>query len=104
MSVAGNLHSTGAQRHNLGLGDATLGEKSLMKARGSPLPSWASVSISRSLQVLAVVAVLLIVGGTTHRLLETRALIIGDTEQELSRLDMVFAEQTGRAIEGVDLS
>ena len=70
-----------------------------MKTSGSPLPSGASVSISRSLQVLAALAVLLIVGGTTHRLLATRALIIGDTAQELSRLDMVFAEQTGRAIE-----
>jgi hypothetical protein len=74
-----------------------------MKARGSPALSWLPFSISRSLEVLAVVAVLLIVGGTVHRLLATRALIIGDTEQQLSRLDMVFAEQTGRAIEGVDL-
>jgi signal transduction histidine kinase len=30
-------------------------------------------------------------------------LIIADTEQQMSRLDMVFAEQTGRAVEGVGL-
>ena len=67
-------------------------------------PQWRGrFSISQWLEVLAVVAVLLIVGGTAHRLLASRALIIADTERQMSRLDMVFAEQTGRAVETVDL-
>ena len=75
-----------------------------MKTSGSPLPGWAAVSISRSLQVLAVVALLLIAGEQiTHRLLASRALIMSDTERQMSRLDMVFAEQTGRAVETIDL-
>ena len=74
-----------------------------MKARGSPAPRWLPFSISRSLEVLAVVALLLIAGGTTHRLLASRALIMSDTERQMSRLDMVFAEQTGRAVETIDL-
>ncbi|HEV2300510.1 MAG TPA: ATP-binding protein, partial [Stellaceae bacterium] len=41
------------------------------------------------------------VGGTTHRLLTTRAAIIANAEQQMARLDMVFAEQTGRAVETV---
>lgn len=61
------------------------------------------LSVARSLQALAVLAVLLIVAGTTHRLIASRELIIADTEQQMSRLDMVFAEQTGRAVEGVGL-
>jgi signal transduction histidine kinase/CheY-like chemotaxis protein len=73
-----------------------------MNTSGSP-PGWAAVSISRSLEVLAVVALLLIAGGTTHRLLASRALIMSDTERQMSRLDMVFAEQTGRAVETVNL-
>jgi hypothetical protein len=74
-----------------------------MKASGSPSPSWAPVSISRSLEVLAAIVVVLIVAATAHQLLASRAMIISNTEQQMSRLDMVFAEQTGRAIEGVDL-
>ena len=57
---------------------------------------------ARSLQALAVVVVLLIVGATAHQLLTGRALIIADTERQMARLDMVFAEQTGRAVETVD--
>ena len=59
-------------------------------------------SIARSLQALAVVVVLLILGATVHQLVTGRALIISDTERQMARLDMVFAEQTGRAVETVD--
>jgi hypothetical protein len=54
------------------------------------------------LQVLAVFVLLLIVGATAQQLLRARSAIITDTERQMSRLDMVFAEQTGRAVETVD--
>ena len=65
--------------------------------RRSRLPS-----VSRSLQVLAVVVLVVIVGATAQQLLTVRSAIISDTERQMSRLDMVFAEQTGRAVETVD--
>ena len=65
--------------------------------RRSRLPS-----VSRSLQVLAIVVLVVIVGATAHQLLTVRSAIISDTERQMSRLDMVFAEQTGRAVETVD--
>ena len=61
-----------------------------------------TLSISRSLQALAVVVVVLIVAATVHQLLTGRAAILADTEHQMARLDMVFAEQTGRAVETVD--
>ena len=61
-----------------------------------------TLSISRSLQTLAVVVVVMIVAATVHQLLTGRAAILADTEHQMSRLDMVFAEQTGRAVETVD--
>ncbi len=68
-----------------------------------PARRWGGpLSVSRSLQALAVVVVALIVGATVHQLLSGRAAIIADTEREMARLDMVFAEQTGRAVETVD--
>src|SRR5580658_5406985 len=60
-----------------------------------------TLSISRSLQALAVVVVVLIVAATVHQLLTGRAAILADTEHQMARLDMVFAEQTGRAVETV---
>jgi hypothetical protein len=59
-------------------------------------------SVSRSLQVLAVAVLVLIVGATTEQLLKMRSAIVENTMSQMSRLDMVFAEQTGRAVETVD--
>jgi signal transduction histidine kinase/CheY-like chemotaxis protein len=71
-----------------------------------PGGTWArwrnSISVSRSLEALAVIIVLVIAAATAHRLMTNRALIMSDTERQISRLDMVFAEQTGRAVETVD--
>ncbi len=58
--------------------------------------------VSRWLLGLAVVVLLLIVGVTTAQLMRLRAASLADTERQLTRLDMVFAEQTGRAVETVD--
>jgi signal transduction histidine kinase/ActR/RegA family two-component response regulator len=58
--------------------------------------------VSRSLQVLALVVLLLIVGATAQQLLQIRAAILDETERQMARLDMVFAEQTGRAVETLD--
>ncbi len=73
-----------------------------MKGNLPAPPRWGPFSISRSLQALAVIVVLLIVGATAHQLMTGRALIMADTERQMARLDMVFAEQTGRAVETVD--
>jgi signal transduction histidine kinase/ActR/RegA family two-component response regulator len=62
------------------------------------------LSVSRSLQALAVVVLLLILAVTAQQLRASRAAIIADTERQMARLDMVFAEQTGRAVETVDFS
>ena len=59
-------------------------------------------SVSRPLQVLAVVVVVFIIGATAQQLLVVRSAIIENTKHQMSRLDMVFAEQTGRAVETVD--
>ncbi|HVH74201.1 MAG TPA: ATP-binding protein [Stellaceae bacterium] len=59
-------------------------------------------SISRSLQLLAGVLLVMILGATAHRLLVARAGLIAGAEEQMTRLDMVFAEQTGRAVETVD--
>jgi signal transduction histidine kinase len=61
------------------------------------------LSISRSLQVLAVAVLALSVTATAVQLLSLRAAIIAETMRQMARLDMVFAEQTGRAVETVDL-
>jgi hypothetical protein len=59
-------------------------------------------SVSRSLQVAAVTVTLLIVAATTQQLAHIRDTTLANTERQMSRLDMAFAEQTGRAAETVD--
>ncbi len=60
------------------------------------------LTVSRGLTALALVVLLAIAAATTHQLLNLRAAAIADTDRQLRRLDMVFAEQTGRAVETVD--
>jgi signal transduction histidine kinase len=59
--------------------------------------------VARSLQILAVILLVGVVGVTTHQLIQTRDSLLDGTTEEMARLDMVFAEQTGRAVETVDL-
>jgi signal transduction histidine kinase/CheY-like chemotaxis protein len=59
-------------------------------------------SVSRSLQVAAVTVTLLIVAATAQQLARARDTMVANTERQMARLDMVFAEQTGRAAETVD--
>jgi signal transduction histidine kinase len=59
-------------------------------------------SVSRSLQVAAVTVTLLIIAATAQQLARVRDTMIANTERQMARLDMVFAEQTGRAAETVD--
>ena len=61
------------------------------------------LTISRSLQALAVFLLILIFAGTAAQLLHTRAALIADSESRMSQLDMVFAEQTGLAVRSVDV-
>lgn len=59
--------------------------------------------VSRALQFLAVVITLLAVFGIGHQLVTARTAIVESAEQNLSRLSVAFAEQTGRALETADL-
>jgi signal transduction histidine kinase/ActR/RegA family two-component response regulator len=59
-------------------------------------------SVSRSLQVMAIAVALLIIAVTAQQLLRVRTSTIDNAENQMARLDMVFAEQTGRAAETVD--
>ncbi len=59
-------------------------------------------SVSRSLQVMAIAVAVLIIVATAQQLIRVRDSTIADTERQMARLDMVFAEQTGRAAETVD--
>ena len=60
------------------------------------------LSISRSLLVIAAIVLAAITGATVFQLVTLRGAIVNDTAQQMSRLDMVFAEQTGRAVEMAD--
>ena len=66
-----------------------------------PLRHLASVSVA--LRIVAVAVLILIAGAVYYELRSTRTAIIADTERQMARLDMVFAEQTGRAFEAIDL-
>ena len=59
--------------------------------------------LGRQLQVVAVIAVLGILTLAALQTVRMRAVVLAQTEQQMARLDMVFAEQTGRALETVDL-
>ncbi len=61
------------------------------------------VTVSTALRVVAAVILLLIMGASYYEIRSGRNAIIADTERQMMRLDMVFAEQTGRAFEAVDL-
>jgi signal transduction histidine kinase/CheY-like chemotaxis protein len=59
-------------------------------------------SVSRSVQVTALVIAMLIILVAVQQLLRLRAAMVENAEHQVSRLDLVFAEQTGRAVETVD--
>jgi signal transduction histidine kinase len=59
--------------------------------------------VSIALRVVAGVVLLLVAASVSYQLRATRMGIISDTERQIIRLDMVFAEQTSRAVEAVDL-
>ena len=59
-------------------------------------------SVSRSLQAMAIAVAVLIMLVTAQQLMRIRMTMVENAERQVSRLDMVFAEQTGRAVETVD--
>lgn len=71
------------------------------QAQWPPLRHFASVS--KALRVVAAGVLLLIVAAAYYEIRSSRNAIIVDTERQMARLDMVFAEQTSRAVEAVDL-
>ena len=60
-------------------------------------------NVARSLQTVAAITIVAIAVITAHQLWLTRQNAIDAAATDLARLDMVFAEQTGRAVETVDL-
>ena len=56
----------------------------------------------RRLQVIAILAVLAVLALTMQQLFALRSSIIQQTDSKMSELDMVLAEQTGRAVETSD--
>lgn len=60
-------------------------------------------SVSVALRVVAAIVLLLVIGAAVYELQVSRKAVIADTERQMSRLAMVFAEQTSRAVEAVDL-
>src|ERR1700722_17827357 len=60
-------------------------------------------SVSTALKLLAAVVILLVSAAAWYEIDATREATISETERQMARLDMVFAEQTGRAVEAVDL-
>ncbi|MDR3530600.1 MAG: ATP-binding protein [Rhodopila sp.] len=61
------------------------------------------VSVSVALRIAAGAVLILVAGAAFYELHTSRRAVIADTERQMARLDMVFAEQTGRAVEAVDL-
>jgi len=59
--------------------------------------------LGRQLQVVAAIAVLGILTLAALQMMRMRSAVLAQTEQQMARLDMVFAEQTGRALETIDL-
>src|SRR5215469_2748641 len=70
-----------------------------MSASGMRRPA---LSVSKSLQIIAGALLVLILAATVHQVMTLRGAIVQDSERQMARLDMVFAEQTGRAVETVD--
>jgi len=62
-----------------------------------------AVSISRSMQLLAAIAACAMLFVTYQQLSELRHTMLAATHSQMARLDMVLAEQTGRAVETADL-
>jgi signal transduction histidine kinase/CheY-like chemotaxis protein len=73
-----------------------------MSDNSSGRPLGSRLSVSRGLQILAVGLLFLLLGVTALQLFTGRASVLADTERQMARLDMVFAEQTGRAVETID--
>ncbi len=61
------------------------------------------IGLNRQLQAAALLLLCAFLFLAVHQLVRTRAALLYQTETQMARLDMVFAEQTGRALESVDL-
>ena len=62
-----------------------------------------TISVSHTLRVIAVLVLVLVAGAMAQQLVGQRAAIIEDTRAEHARLATVLAEQTGRAVEMIDM-
>jgi signal transduction histidine kinase/CheY-like chemotaxis protein len=73
-------------------------------SRQAPSPPFHLLaSVSMSLRIVAAAVLLLVAAAAYFEVHASRNALISDTERQMARLDMVFAEQTGRAVEAVDL-
>jgi hypothetical protein len=62
-----------------------------------------SPGLTRQVQAVAAILLVGLFVLAVQQLIRTRAVLLGETETQMSRLAMVFAEQTGRALESVSL-
>jgi hypothetical protein len=62
-----------------------------------------SSGLTRQVQAVAMILLVGLFVLAVQQLIRTRAVLLGETETQMSRLAMVFAEQTGRALESVNL-
>jgi signal transduction histidine kinase len=74
-----------------------------MNGRPDRPPLRPIATVSTALQIVAAVVLILVAGATYYQVYASRKAVISDTERQLARLDMVFAELTGRAFEAADL-
>ena len=84
-------------------GFARLLSRSAGRSRDAFGPIGRIRNIGRSLQLLAAIAVVAIAVFTAQQLWLARHTAIASAAMQMMRLDMVFAEQTGRAVETIDL-
>jgi len=61
-------------------------------------------TIKRSLQIITAVLVLVFMAATIRQLMMLRSTAVADAERQMARLDMVFAEQTGRACHAIEIA
>jgi signal transduction histidine kinase len=59
--------------------------------------------VSVALRALAAAVLLLVAGAAWYEVHASRDALIADTERQMARLDMAFAEQTSRSVEAIDL-
>ena len=81
---------------------STVPQTVAIRSESGRIPSARLPSVSRTLQVLAAVVVVVLIGLITQHIYELREKTLEAAAHQMSELDMVLGEQTGRAVETID--